>query len=302
MTRIYAWTLMILTLTALVACDDGASAAEEGPDAAPVDAGIDYVPFGAEIAALPGTATPDPTSFAPLDVGATWRYRKQTAQWQMPPAVTQGAEVTIVAGATDDERVRRTTVRFDLSTDEGPVPIEQIVEEVLQVTPGAAPGAGANVHLKALRITDVALDDGRPINRVERSYEPPYELIADTHGLGNTGNLLDQPMIQLTETITVGDGEPRTNMGLVRVRVETDRSAKTLPIEGNYRSKVYAVQVFDDFNEANTRTYWMQAGVGVVQWAFQATNNVTFTLLATNLDPGWAVPPPPPSEEDAGAR
>ncbi len=296
--RIALWTLLSAALT-LTACDDGGG--DDGGADAAAPAGPTLVAFTGEIPALPADPDHDDLSFFPLDPGGVWRYRKQTAAWQSPPPVSQGAEVTLRAGDAADRRVRRTVVRFNLSRDGESVPVEQVVEETFVLTPDMPPSKGPGVNVAAVTVEERVIADGSLVRRLERTYSPPYMLVRDVRAVDRGDTNLETPMVRLTEVLTVGGGEPESNEGIITARVETERNDKTLPIEGNYRSKVRELHTFDDFNASNTRTLWLQQGVGPVQLALQSADNITFTLVATNHDPDWAVPPPPP-EDDAGAE
>ena len=78
--------------------------------------------------------------------------------------------------------------------------------------------------------------------------------------------------------------EPRVTRGLVGVEVLTDIEPQVLPMEGQYREGVYQIDVSDHFGGTRSRTYWVQQGVGPVQWQFQAVNNTTFTLMQSSIE------------------
>ena len=71
---------------------------------------------------------------------------------------------------------------------------------------------------------------------------------------------------------------------MVNLLVVTDPEPQILPMEGQYREGVHAVDVSDHFSGTVTRRYWFQQGVGPVQWQFQLSGNATYTLMTSNVE------------------
>ena len=117
-------------------------------------------------------------------------------------------------------------------------------------------------------------------------------IFSDTWNTGKFDNQLSTSTRLEQSLQRAGDAEPEVASGLVNVVVNVDPQTKVLPMEGQYRDNVYEVQVFDDFSGQVVRTYWLQQGVGVVQWLFRDTQNISFTLTETNA----AVTPAPTTE------
>jgi hypothetical protein len=90
-------------------------------------------------------------------------------------------------------------------------------------------------------------------------------------------------------------GEPESF--IIDLRVETSSDKKILLIQGKYREDVRLIEVSDDATGFLTRQYWVQPGVGVVQWQFKDTANIQWVLTETNLEPMKARHPSCPADE-----
>ncbi len=242
------------------------------------------VPYEGGLPDLPADAVVDELDYFPLVPGSVWRYRKQTAMWQDPPPVTQGGESTVEAGEGENEFIRKTVTIIDLLVDDEPAKVRQEIAETYVVTP-AVGMVGPNVKFKDITIVEREVGTNRFVRKLYRSYFPAYVLISDAWQLGNFDTNLQGSEYRIMEEITLrGDEEPRMTQGLFRYRVETSAAPQVLPMEGQYREGIRQIDVYDDLSEALGRTYWVQPGVGIVQWRFRDTNNLTFTLTEANLE------------------
>jgi hypothetical protein len=284
------WAMWAVCLGMLWGCDDGGGdddgggggAAAAEPDAA---VGPPGVPFAGDVATLAEPA--DGQSYFPMPGGGVWRFRTQTAEWQTPPELTRGAEVTLTAGEGEGEVVRRTVMISPMDLDGEEKEVRQVMEEVLIV--GAADDAvGPLVQVKSVSLEERVVADQSFVRVLKRTYDPAYVLSEDAWKTGVLGTRAETS-VQFTEELTLpGDTEPRVTQALVNVSVQTDTSPKTLPMEGKYRSEVFEVKIFDDVNEALTRSYWVQQGVGPIQWQVNMASTQIYTLIQTNLDGDWA--------------
>lgn len=279
-----------------VGCDDdgGAEAtADGGGGAGGGDAGCGVAPFCGPLPAAPSAEFDDRDSL-PMAAGGVWRYRLREENWQMPPPVTQGGETELRAGDDEFTFVRETRTVLEVPEDgtpEGPrVQVRQVLRETLRAVP-ANGQVGPKIEVLSLFLEERALDDGRLIRSVDRTWAPPYTLIEDTWrvGLIATG-LSSQP--QMTQVTRLGDGEPTEQRGVVDVSITTTDSAGVEPMEGRYREGIHRIEVIDDFSRSLSRTYWVEPGVGVVRWRFRETENLDHTLVETNLESAEA-----PAEE-----
>jgi len=247
------------------------------------DGGTNQVPFDGEIAPPPPENLIDNRSFFPLYDGAEWRYRKKTNEWSMPPAVTEGARTTVESGDEDNEFRRKTIAFLTLTEGESTRSIEQTFTETFVVEPSAQ-RVGPVVRVKEITIEERNTEDDTLIRRTVRAYLPPYGLFTDAWRTGEFDTRLNE-QVNLTETITTPDmEEPRVVRGLVNIEVVTDINPQILPMEGQYRENIFQVEVSDHFGGTRSRTYWVQQGVGPVQWQFQATNNQIFTLMEASIE------------------
>lgn len=282
------WNPLALALLAIAlpACVPGGGDDDEPGDAGPpeVDAALPTVPYEGEIAELPADSELDEQSYFPTPAGAVWRYRKQTALWQDPPPVTEGGESVIIAGEGENEFIRRTVVVIDLPVDDEVQKVRQVVEETYIVVPPREL-VGPEVKFKSLEIEERTVEGERFVRTVSRIYSPPYTLFYDTWKTGLIGTRVESDMTSMVETVQVrGEAEPREVMGLVNLEVLTDTTPKILPMEGMYRDDLFKVDVMDDFTNTISRTYWVQQGVGPVQWQYRDTNNVIYTLTESNVE------------------
>lgn len=280
-------TLAALAALTLAACVPDGGDDEDPGDGGPapeVDAALPTVPYEGEIDPLPADSVVDERSYFPAPLGGTWRYRKQTAMWQDPPPVTEGGETVIRAGEGENEFVRRSVVVIDLPVDGEVQKVRQVIEETFVITPPDEL-VGPNVKFKKLEIEERTVEDERFVRTVSRTYTPPYEMIVDTWKTGLIGNRLEPSMIRLEEVVQVrGEAEPREVSGLVDLSIITPSTQVILPMEGMYRDELYKIDVSDDFTGTISRTYWVQQGLGVVQWQFRDSNNIIYTLTESNVE------------------
>lgn len=291
--RIATLCCTALAALALTAClpggnndeDDPDDPADMGPaDAAPPDAALPTVPYEGQIDALPAESTVDAQSFFPVPEGGVWRYRRQTAQWQDPPPVTEGGEAVLLAGDAEGEFVRRTVVVIDLEVDGEVQKVRQIIEETYVVEPPEAQ-AGPRIKFKALDIEERTVDGGLFVRTVSRTYDPPYDLFPNAWLTGMVGTRVESDMVRMTEVVQRrGEEEAEPTEGLVPLLVLTDSTPKIEPMECAYREGLYQIDVTDDFTNTISRTYWVEQGLGVVKWQYRDTNNIAYTLTESNVD------------------
>lgn len=281
-------TLTALALLGLVACDPGGGGdgdgAGGGGGAGEPDAALPTVPYEGPIAPLPEGSAPDEQSYYPAADGAVWRYRRQTGDWQDPPPVTEGGESVMRPGEGENEYIKRTVVVIDLPVDGEVQKVRQVIEETYIINPPDEL-VGPEVFFKGVDIEERTIEDERFVRTVNRVYEPPYTLFLDTWKTGLIGTRIESDMTRLTEVVQVrGEEEPRELSGIVNLSVITDSTPKILPMEGMYRDGLFKVDVTDDFTNTISRTYWVEQGLGVVQWQYRDTNNVIYTLTESNLE------------------
>ncbi len=273
--------------------EGGAGAADAGPPP--------KVPYVGGMPDLPDGAS-DAETFFPVDVGGVWRFREQTDTPLEPPPVSEGAESVILSMGEPDadgerEVVRRTVAIIELEVEGEPTLVRQVMEETFVVR-ATQDQVGPRIRVRHLKVEERAVADQRFVRLLERQYTPPYTLFEDAWTTGVLGtNLADQ--VQLIESLTLpGDEEAQERRGNIEATVTTETEPKVLLMEGAYRSDIFEISVFDDFNGALTRTYWVQKGLGPVQWQFQATNNVVYSLTGSNYARDWATEPPLADPED----
>lgn len=249
------------------------------------------VPFEGELPALPAGVVVDTQSYVPFPPGGVWRYRKRSAMPETPEAVTQGGEsvVSVHPDPADAERSeveRKTVTIFDLpATADAPAQkVNQTLKETFIVYP-ADGQVGPRIKFKALDIEEREVGTGKFVRTLSRAYEPPYTLIEDAWRVGLIrGQISERPHV--TERLQEhGQEMPTEQTYIADVRVEASDHDETLLMEGRYREKVRQIEVFDDVSQQATRTFWVQAGVGVVQWVYRDATNLTFTLVGTNVEP-----------------
>jgi len=242
----------------------------------------------------------DERSFFPLADGAIWRYRRQTADWQNPPAVTRGAMVRMNAGEGENEWIRTTTANVDLDVDGTETEIELTLREVFEVTPQNEQ-VGPEIRVKSYQIEERLAADDTVLRSTERVFFPTYRFISDAWKTGLFHNLItndpDNPTRLSETTLRAGDEEPRERSGIVSLEVRTSDSPLIIPMEGQYRDSVRKIEVIDDLTSMATRTFWVQQGVGPVQFQFRAAGNVIYTLVDSNVEPA---PEAVPDEMGAG--
>ncbi len=274
--------LLILTLTSAFGCsdDDGDGAAGAGGMGEVIDPNRppETLPEGAV----------DARSYFPVADGAIWRYRRQTSDWQNPPAVTRGAMVRITAGEAANEWVRTTTANVDLDVDGAETEIDLTLREVLEVIPPNEQ-VGPELRVKSYHIEERLADDGTLLRSTDRVFFPTYLFISDAWKSGLFHNLItndaDNPTRLSETTLKVGDEEPRERGGIISLEVRTSDRPLILPMEGQYRDNLRQIEVIDDLTSMATRTFWVQQGVGPVQWQFRAAGNVIYTLVDSNVEP-----------------
>lgn len=252
------------------------------------------VPFEGELPALPPGAEVDTQSYLPFPPGGIWRYRKRSAMPQMPEAVTQGGESTVSVHPDPDdpersEVERKTVTIFDLpATADAPAQkVNQTLKETFIIYP-ADGQVGPRFKFKALDIEEREVGTGKFVRTLNRTYDPPYTLIEDAWRVGIIrGQISERPHV--TERLQEhGQEMPTEQMYIADVRVEAADHDETLLMEAQYREKVRQIEVFDDVSQQATRTLWVQAGVGIVQWVYRDATNLTFTLVETNVEPAPA--------------
>lgn len=281
--------LLALAASATFACTpdggDGGDPADPADVAPPeVDAALPTVPYEGEIDPLPAGSEVDEQSYFPAADGATWRYRRQTPMWQDPPPVTEGGESVMRPGEGEDEYVRRTVMVIDLPVDGEVQKVRQIIEETYVITPPDEL-VGPQVLVKAIDIEERTVEGELFVRTVSRSFDPPYVLFYDTWRTGLIGESNRTDMTTLTEVVVRrGDPEPQELEANPSISVITDTTPKILPMEGMYRDDVFQVDVSDDFANTISRTYWVQQGIGVVQWQYRDTNNIIYTMTENNVE------------------
>lgn len=267
--------------------DDGGGVIDgSAPDGGgPSDMMLPNVPYEGQIDPLPAGAEVDEQSFFPNPLGGVWRYRRQAGNPQDPPPVTEGGERRIEAGEGEDEYVLTTVVVIDLPVDGEVTKVRQTIRETLVIEPPDEL-VGPRVLFKAVDIEEREVGTERFVRTSTRAYEPPYELILDGWKVGLIGNtLVPEGGVRLMQTTQLrGEAEPREMSGLVNIRVTTPSMPDILIMEGRFREDVYQIDVIDDFTGLLTRTYWVQQGVGVVQWQYRDTNNIIYTLTESNVE------------------
>jgi hypothetical protein len=184
------------------------------------------------------------------------------------------------------EQIVRTTVTiFDLAAtaDQPAQKVHQTLKETLILYPPDGQ-VGPRIKFKALDIEEREVGTGKFVRTLTRIYEPPYTLIEDAWRVGLiAGQITERPHV--TETLQEhGQEMPTEQMYIADVRVEASDHDETLLMEGRYREKVRQVQVFDDVSQQATRTFWVQPGVGIVQWVYRDATNLTFTLVESNVE------------------
>lgn len=304
--------LLLLLGLALFGCDDGGGGGTTAIDA---ELPPPNVPYVGQIPELPAGTELNPEDSFPLPAGGVWRFRKKSSELENLPPVTEGGEVVvrvIPRAAWDDHLTPEEAAEMEA---EGELLLTRKSHLIVDAEAGKARRTitealiwrpqidvlGPRVRVKRMlveeRLLEPAEGQDELVYSVDRVYLPAYILVEDTLRVGQFSTEITNDKIRLTETI-IEAGEPPSDprSGLITLSVQTTPGRGTaLPIEGQYREPIHKIQVFDDFLSQQSRTYWVQKGVGPVQWQFRAARNTTFTLTETNLE--RAVEPDP---ADAG--
>jgi hypothetical protein len=275
-------------------CGDGGGG-DGGGGGAGGGGGGGGAPFEGDPAPLSSLSESDCKSHFPLATEGVWRYRRKGAT----DDTATGAEVTLrkVEGE-DDQYLRETVVVFDLALGDETKRVRQVIQETLEVEPEMG-GIGPRVEYKNLNIQERELDTQAFVRTTDRRFLPAYQLISDAWATGQFDNNFTSADTRLTETNQVaGQAEPQEQSFIIPdLKVETSADKKILLIEGKYREDVRLIEVSDDATGFLTRQYWVQPGVGVVQWQFKDTGNIQWVLTETNLEPMGARHPSCPAAE-----
>lgn len=294
------WGWIGVLLLALCACDDGGSGGDadggamgEG-GAGGEDGEPRRVPYEGELPALPANTVVELADHFPLVEGAVWRYRRKPDDPLDPGPVEQGGEISIESVMeTDDgkqEIVRRTVTIIDLEVDGEMKRVRQVIDETFVRTPEFML-VGPRIEYKRLHIEERVVEDQAFVRVLDREYLPPYVFIEDAWKVGLIQTNTQVNDIRLIQSLQrAGEEEPTETQGLVTIRVDVDPVGEGNGgielIEGQYREDLREIMVYDDFQGAIQRRYWVQPGVGQVKWQFATSNNIQFTLTETNLEEG----------------
>ncbi|MEE2757185.1 MAG: hypothetical protein VYA30_11015 [Myxococcota bacterium] len=273
--------LCIVTLSAslLFACSETSS----NGDMSMGDSATDPLNFDSSVTQLPDSVVVDTRSYFPVVPGAQWRYRKQTDDWMTPPNANERAVSTLTPGDGENEYLRSTTAFLDIDIDGESQLVRQVFEETFLIEP-ANMNVGPVLKIKSVKIKEFLASDDTFLNQIERDYLPPYTLMADAWRTGSfsTNTIEDHSM---TETLTrAGEDEPRVTQSNLSIQVVTSVDPQVILMEGQYREGIRQIDVSDSLLGTKNRTYWVQQGVGIVQWQFQPTNNQVFTLIDASVE------------------
>lgn len=253
----------------------GGAGGMENPPNVPYEGAIDPLPEGAEV---------DEQSYFPAPTGGVWRYRRQTANWQDPPPVTEGGESMMAPGEEENEWVMTTIVIIELPVDGEMSTVRQTIRQTFVLEPSDEL-VGPKLKFKRLEIDEREVGSERFVRELDRTYDPPYDLIVDTWRTGQFGNRLEENSVRLEQSVlSRGEEEPDEQGGLISLSVVTTSEHQVLPMEGMYRETIHQIDVVDDFTNMISRTYWVQQGVGIVQWQYRDTNNIIYTLTESNVE------------------
>lgn len=259
--------------------DGGGGSSDGGVE----DMALPTVPYEGEIDPLPEGTVVDEQSYFPAPVGGVWRYRKAAGNPQSPPPVTEGGERRVEAGEVEGEFVLTTVVVIDVPVDDVVTKVRQTIRETVVIDPSMEL-VGPRVLFKSIDIEEREIGTERFVRTLSRTYNPPYELVFDAWRTGLIGNRLEPEGVRLTQiTQQRGEDEPTEIMGIVTLSVTTTSTPLILVMEGAFREGVHKIDVVDDFSAMPSRTYWVQQGVGIVQWQYRDTNNVIYTLTEENV-------------------
>ncbi|MEZ4435135.1 MAG: hypothetical protein R3F65_22245 [bacterium] len=284
------WLAIAAALTLALGCtpdggdDDDDGAGGGSGDGGLADMALPNVPYEGQIDPLPAESTVDEQSYFPTPAGGVWRYRRQAPDPAMPPPVTEGGERRVEPGEGENEWIMTTVVVLDVPVDGEVTKVRQVIRETLVVVPEVEL-VGPQVLFKRLDIEEREIGTERFVRTLTRTYNPPYQLVFDTWKTGLIGNRLQPEGVQMVQTSQArGDEEPAELMGIVTLSVETTSTPLILVMEGAFREGVHRIDVVDDFSGMVSRTYWVQQGVGIVQWQYRDTNNIIYTLTESNVE------------------
>ena len=272
-------SLLALWACLLFACSETSS----GGGASIADTAVDPLNFDGSVTQLPDSVVLDTRSYFPVAPGAQWRYRKQTDDWMTPPDENERAVAILTAGDGANEYLRSTTAFLEIEVDGESQLVRQVFEETFVIEP-ANMNVGPVLKIKAVKIEEFLASDDTVLTKIERDYLPPYTLMADAWRVGrfSTNTIEDHAM---TETLTrAGEDEPRVTQSNLSIQVVTSVDPQIILMEGQYREGLRQIDVSDSLLGTKNRTYWVQQGVGVVQWQFQPTNNQVFTLIDASVE------------------
>ncbi len=262
-----------------IACSESAG----GSDMVASDGSIDPLNFDSAVADLPDSVVVDTRSYFPVIPSAQWRYRKQTDDWMTPPGPNERAVSTVTVGDGENEYIRSTTAFLEIDIDGEQRLVRQVFKETFVLEPPDR-NVGPVLKVKAIEIDEFIASDDTFLSTIQRDYLPPYTLMADAWRTGtfSTNTVNDH---SLTETLTrAGEDEPRVTQSNITVQVVTSVDPQIILMEGQYREGVRQIDVSDSLLGTKNRTYWVQQGVGIVQWQFQPTNNQVFTLIDASVE------------------
>lgn len=291
------WVWICALFIGAFGCDDGGGGGDGG-DGGPMGEGgaggeePRRVPYEGDLPALPDNTVIELADHFPLVEGGVWRYRRKADDPFNPGPVEQGGETSIesVLELEDGklEIMRRTVTIIDLEVDGETKRVRQVIDETFVRTPEFML-VGPKVEYKRLRIEERVVEDQAFVRVLDREYLPPYVFIEDAWKVGLVQTNFQVNDIRLIQNLQrAGEEEPTETQGLVTVRVDVDPvgegNGAIEPLEGQYREDLREIMVYDDFQGAIQRRYWVQPGVGQVKWQFAATNNIQFTMTETNLE------------------
>ncbi len=224
--------------------------------------------------------------YFPLTKGASWRFREQAADMANPPPVTVGSEVTILPAEGENRFVRQTVSYLDLPVGEETVRAVQVMRETFVRKPPENL-IGPQIQLASFELIErEAGGDKRKIREIKRVYDPPYTLLGDSWHLGVIDAQMSYDNIKVFQTSWYyGQEAPTDADGQPPIKVNRSAQTETLGMEGQWRQGLYRIDIYDDFTGQLSRSYWLQEGVGPVQWRSHEAQNKTFTLYQSNLEP-----------------
>ncbi len=255
--------------------DDGAGGGAGG------GGGGGGTPFEGDLAPLASMSESDCRSHFPLAEGV-WRYRRKGAEED----TTTGAEVTLKkVDGEEDEYLRETVAVLDVGVGGETKRVRQVIQETFVVEPEMG-GVGPRINYKSFNLQERELETQAFVRTSDRSYLPVYQFISDAWATGQFDNNYSSADTRIIRTDQeAGQAEPKDGSYIIDLRVVTSADKKILLIQGKYRENVRQIEVSDDESGFLTRQYWVQPGVGVVQWQFKDSANVQFVLTETNLEP-----------------